>query len=448
MPLSDTSFDIIAEVFSNVLLFLLVFGMSATVNSKKLIEQLHNKYAVGIGLLMQFVVMPFLGFVSLKSLGERMSSTMGIILLVVMSSPGGSYSNWYCSLFNADLALSVAMTALSTIFSAFLLPINLILFSYATYGSSRESILNSINWGTLFTSLTIVIVAIFSGLLASNFHKSKKFRRWANRFGSISGVALVVFSALINALTENDENGSGNGLFEQNWEFYLGVSLPCVLGLILSNILSYIANLSHPERVTLSVECCYQNVGIATSVAVAMFDDKTQRAEALGVPLLYGMVEAIVLSLYCLFAWKQGWTKAPSDEKICNVVVNSYEISSTDDDFSDSSDLTDDELDTAMDGESKLQHINNLKELKKRGQSEDTTTTISSTTCASPRITNPEESQTSTNERVDMVETIICCSSPNISAYSPVDSNQSARRRTSPYIEGRKEFEVFSTTKR
>ena len=31
----------------------------------------------------------------------------GITLLIVASSPGGSYSNLWCSLFNADLALSV-----------------------------------------------------------------------------------------------------------------------------------------------------------------------------------------------------------------------------------------------------------------------------------------------------------------------------------------------------
>merc|ERR1712071_299829 len=99
-------------------------------------------------------VLPFLGFAVVKALD--LSTAEGITLLVVTSSPGGSYSNWWCSLFNADLALSVTMTALSTIFSTFLLPANLLLFAHATYGRDQDSILNSINWGTLFISLTIV----------------------------------------------------------------------------------------------------------------------------------------------------------------------------------------------------------------------------------------------------------------------------------------------------
>ena len=47
------------------------------------------------------------------------------MLQVVVSYPGGAYSNWWCSLFNADLMLSVASTALSTLLSAALLPLNL-----------------------------------------------------------------------------------------------------------------------------------------------------------------------------------------------------------------------------------------------------------------------------------------------------------------------------------
>ena len=72
------------------------------------------------------------------------------------------------------------------------------------------------------------------------------------------------------------------------------------------------------------MECCYQNVGIATSVALTMFKGP-DLAEALGAPLYYGIVEAVVLGLYCVVAWKAGWTKAPADENICVVVSTTYE---------------------------------------------------------------------------------------------------------------------------
>jgi hypothetical protein len=57
-----------------------------------------------------------------------------------------------------------------------------------------------------------------------------------------------------------------------------------------------------------------------------MFDGAEERAQAVAVPLLYGIVEAVVIGLYCVWAWKVGWTKAPPNEKICTVITKSYEI--------------------------------------------------------------------------------------------------------------------------
>lgn len=74
-----------------------------------------------------------------------------------------------------------------------------------------------------------------------------------------------------------------------------------------------------------AVECCYQNTGIATSVAITMFQGD-DLATAVGVPLFYGICEAVILAIYCLGAWKAGWTKAPHDENICVVIATSYEV--------------------------------------------------------------------------------------------------------------------------
>jgi hypothetical protein len=94
----------------------------------------------------------------------------------------------------------------------------------------------------------------------------------------------------------------------------------------LANFISRSIRLSKPETVAISIECCYQNTAIATSVAVTMFTDPTIRAEAVSVPLFYGFVEAIIIGVYCLWAWKMGWTKAPANEKICVVITKTYEL--------------------------------------------------------------------------------------------------------------------------
>lgn len=57
-----------------------------------------------------------------------------------------------------------------------------------------------------------------------------------------------------------------------------------------------------------------------------MFEDPVERGQALCVPLFYGLMEGIVLSIYCIIGWKIGWTKAPKSEKICVVIATTYEV--------------------------------------------------------------------------------------------------------------------------
>lgn len=320
MPIdaSSTEPSMLATILSNIFLFFLIFGLSATVSVRNLKGQLSNKFALMTGIGMQFFVMPLLGFLSVVLFKEKISHAMAVTLLVVTSSPGGSYSNMWCSMFNADLALSVAMTAVSTILSIGLLPANLMLYSTLAFGKSEE-VVQALDFGALFISLGIVIGAIVSGLATSYYIQSKTMRVWANRSGSISGIALILVSAYLSS-------GSETNFWSQPWEFYTAVAIPCMLGIFFANVLSRLVRLKKPETVAIAIECCYQNTGIATSIAVTMFSDPTDRAQAVSVPLFYGALEAVVIGLYCVWAWKLGWTKAPHDERICTVIAKSYEI--------------------------------------------------------------------------------------------------------------------------
>ena len=76
---------------------------------------------------------------------------------------------------------------------------------------------------------------------------------------------------------------------------------------------------------TVAVECCYQNVGIATSLALTMFQGNDLN-QAMGVPFFYGMVEAIFVGFYCIGCWKAGWSKAPADASFWNILYVSYEV--------------------------------------------------------------------------------------------------------------------------
>jgi predicted Na+-dependent transporter len=87
--------ETLVEILTKVLLFLLIFGMASTVDIKNIKEQMKNKHAIIMGITMQFLIMPLLGFVSVVVFKKwGLTTAMGISLLIVTSSPGGSYSNW------------------------------------------------------------------------------------------------------------------------------------------------------------------------------------------------------------------------------------------------------------------------------------------------------------------------------------------------------------------
>lgn len=45
----------------------------------------------------------------------------------------------------------------------------------------------------------------------------------------------------------------------------------------------------------------------------------------------YGFVEAIVVSLYCIWAFKNGWSKAPHDVTLWKALTTSYEVKTIED---------------------------------------------------------------------------------------------------------------------
>jgi hypothetical protein len=76
---------------------------------------------------------------------------------------------------------------------------------------------------------------------------------------------------------------------------------------------------------TVAIECCYQNLGIATSLALTMFEG-AELNDAMGIPFLYGICEMVFVGIFCVIGWKAGWTKAPADAPICTVLFTTYEV--------------------------------------------------------------------------------------------------------------------------
>ena len=325
--------NVAVSVVSYVLLFILISGLAGTVEFHEFKKQFKDKLPIMVGFCGQFVLLPFLGFCSvmifgLTELGKEDAETVvvnattgntttvpgdgvvgieAVMLMLTTSSPGGSYSNWWCFIFNADLALSVAMTTVSSISSVFMLPMNLAIYINATNSDSID-----IEYGPLSIAVAVVVVAVACGLAASHAFPDHKhvFHTSAN----VAGLSLIALGLVFTT-------GSRDGLFGQPWEFFVGVAMPCVTGLILSNVMSFAVGLNRPQCVSVAIETCYQNTALALSVALA----SPAPARAAAVPVFYQAVQMVSLLTYSMFSWKMGWTYAPSNVSVWRMVSTNYQ---------------------------------------------------------------------------------------------------------------------------
>jgi len=304
-------------VVANILLFFLIFGMSATVNFSHFKEQITNGRAIATGVFLQFIILPLLGFAVVKV--ANFDFVWGITLLIITASPGGAYSNLFCSLFNADMALSVTMTAISTILSTGFLPLNVFVYSKLAY--SNDPVLDTLDWLSLGITIIVVVAAVSAGILLTylygNGSSGKIVRNIANKFGNARGLGLVLFTSL---------TPEGGRIIITNREpiFYYAPILPMILGLLCSNIISTLMRLKQPERVTVSIECVYQNTGIAMTSCLALFTGDDQ-SRGLAIAFWYTGMQGAIIIVYCLVVWKFGWTKAPANENFITVLFTNFQ---------------------------------------------------------------------------------------------------------------------------
>ncbi|CAK9002581.1 Ileal sodium/bile acid cotransporter (Apical sodium-dependent bile acid transporter) (ASBT) (Ileal Na(+)/bile acid cotransporter) (Ileal sodium-dependent bile acid transporter) (IBAT) (ISBT) (Na(+)-dependent ileal bile acid transporter) (Sodium/taurocholate cotransporting polypeptide [Durusdinium trenchii] len=300
--------QLVFAIIAQVLLFLLLAGLSGSVDIDLLRQRFRQKTSIAFGVACQFIVLPCLGFSAAKAF--QFDPVVGIMLITVTSSPGGAYSNWWCSVCNADLALSIAMTTCSTVLSCGLTPLNMLLYTYGAYGESLN-----FNFFQLVQPVMVAAAAIFSGLLVS--YCIPKSRRICNIVGNICGILLITLNVLVSSRDDP--------VWDKDLIFYVGVGLPCVCSVLVALGLAKVScRVSAPEAVAIAVEVCYQNTGLAMAIALSAFDKK-DASRAAGVPLFYAFLQVCVLPMFLLVAWKSGQTYAPSKDPIWRVIFYNYQ---------------------------------------------------------------------------------------------------------------------------
>ena len=155
-------FSVVKTAWVNNLLGIVMFGMGLTLKPGDFKVVFSRPKDVIIGCVAQFTLMPFLAWALTHVFHLPTELAIGVIL--VGTCPGGTSSNVMTYLSKGDVALSVGMTAVSTVLAPFLTPLLTLL-----YAGQRVDV----NPMSMFMSIVkVVLVPIALGFVVNHFfHK-------------------------------------------------------------------------------------------------------------------------------------------------------------------------------------------------------------------------------------------------------------------------------------
>ena len=239
--------------FINPLLGVIMFGMGLTLKPEDFSVVFSRPKDIIIGCLAQFTVMPLLAFALSRLFSLNEALTVGVVL--VGCCPGGTASNVITYLAKGDLALSVGMTAISTLLAPLLTPLLVLLLVGETVDVNVAGMLLSILW--------VVILPIILGLLVKRL--LPRVTEQATAFlPAVSSLAICLIVIIVIA-------ANAHRLLSSGWIIVLVVMLHNVLGLTVGYLIGAMLKLSPAKRRAISVEVGMQNSGLASSLATLHF---------------------------------------------------------------------------------------------------------------------------------------------------------------------------------
>lgn len=239
--------------YVNTLLGIVMFGMGLTLKPHDFKVVFSRPKDVVIGCIAQFTVMPLLAFCLTKVFQLPLELAVGVIL--VGTCPGGTSSNVMTYLSKGDVALSVGMTAVSTILAPFLTPL-------LTYLYAGEKV--DVNMLSMFLSIVkVVIVPIVLGFVVNHFF-SRFTEKAVEVLPLISTTAIVAIVAAV--VSANSAKIMTSGLL-----ILAVVILHNVLGYALGYCIGKVLKLDSTKCRAISIEVGMQNSGLATSLAATHF---------------------------------------------------------------------------------------------------------------------------------------------------------------------------------
>ncbi|WP_199171743.1 bile acid:sodium symporter family protein [Pollutimonas nitritireducens] len=235
------------------LLGIIMFGMGLTLSKADFTEVFKRPGTVLIGVLGQFIIMPGLAWG--LSTGLQLPPEIAVGVILVGCCPGGTASNVMTFLARGDVALSVAITSVTTLLAPIVTPALIYLLASQWLEVSASAMFWSI--------VQVVLLPIALGVVAQSLLR-EKVKACVDVLPLVSVVAIVAIVAAVVA--GNQEKIATSGLM-----IFAVVVLHNGLGLLLGYWLAKVTGLSVAKRKTMSIEVGMQNSGLGVALATAHF---------------------------------------------------------------------------------------------------------------------------------------------------------------------------------
>ncbi len=267
------------------ILIVLMFLLGTDLNKDSFTNVARNPRAVIIGMTGQLLILPVIAFVLSCLLKLPPVYFMGIMLIACC--PGGSSSNVFSMLAKGDVALSVTLTAISSIVTMFTIPA--IMEFVSNFVSEQSGIDINLPFGKLIVqNIVLLFVPLILGILFRKFYPDTAAK--VNKIlGKLAFPALMTL-ALIFFLQYTEE-------IKANFAV-LGITITVLIlaAMLCSSLLSRLTKSNTAVRRTIVIEVGMQNAAQAISIASSPFI--FNNGEMALPAIIYALLMNVILLIY------------------------------------------------------------------------------------------------------------------------------------------------------
>lgn len=267
------------------ILIVLMFLLGTDLNKKSFVDVLRNPRAVIIGMTGQLILLPAIAFLLAWALKLPPVYFMGIVLIACC--PGGSSSNVFTMLAKGDVALSVTLTAISSVVTLFTIPV--IMEFVSGFVSEQNNIDIHLPFGRLIVqNIVLLFVPLLLGILFRRLYPeaAAKTNKTLSKF-AFPALMLLAFIFFLQYTQEIIDNFAILGL----------TILALILSAMLcSSLLSRISKSNAAVRKTIVIEVGMQNAAQAIAIATSPF---IFNSGEMAIPaIIYALLMNVILLIY------------------------------------------------------------------------------------------------------------------------------------------------------